>query len=140
VTRPNISGAAPIGAPPVVPLAIPPGAIMLAAPPALVSERNPEHLGMDAGLMRRTLSDMLGTPGFAVCVLVLAKRPRVLAAAPEDVVRFLRARRTGALVEAAPAAPAAPANDTPEELGDDVLRELGLPAPRPTKTQKAVQR
>ncbi len=68
---------------------------------------------------------MADDPAFRGSVVVLSRRPRELAAPPEEVLRFLRARRSVATPEAAPGA-----NDSAEheDGADRVLAELGLHA------------
>jgi hypothetical protein len=105
----------------VVPLAIPAGAIVMAAPPELVGEANAGHMGMEPAQLRAVLLAMRADPAFASCVMAVKLRPLVLVAAPRDVVRFLR----GA------AAALGPANDAqPVDGADAVLAEMGLKSTR----------
>jgi hypothetical protein len=75
---------------------------------------SPEH-------MRRTLAEMAGDATFRGSVLVLVKRPRVLAAPPEDVLRYLRARRACSMMETPATAP-----EKEPDGADSVLAEMGL--------------
>jgi hypothetical protein len=95
--------------------------ITIAPTPQLVGEANAWFLGMSPEHMRRTLADMAGDPTFRASVVVVMKRPRVLAAAPDDVLRYLRVRRACSVVEA----PATEAEEEPDGA-DGVLAELGL--------------
>jgi hypothetical protein len=95
--------------------------ITIAPTPQLVGEANAWFLGMSPEHMRRTLADMAADPTFRGCVVLLVKRPRVLAAAPDDVLRYLRARCTCLVVEA----PATAAEEE-QDGGDLVLAEMGL--------------
>jgi hypothetical protein len=111
-------------APVTIPLSIPAGAIVLAPQPALVGEANATHLGMTPAELHAVLAEMAKDPAHRAGVVVLSRRPRRLAAAPADVLRFLRARRgIGLEVPSGPAA-----NDAPGGLdeADQVLAELGL--------------
>jgi hypothetical protein len=108
--------------PPVSPMfatiAIPPGAVVVAPPPAMFGAACAAYLGMTPEQADRVLAEMARAKAFAACVVVLSKRPRALAAPPGDVLRYLRAERSVVAVVAA--------NDA-DDGANDVLAELGLP-------------
>lgn len=108
----------------VIPLSIPAGAIVLAPPPALVGEANAAHLGMTGADLATVLGEMARDPVHAARVVVLSRRPRRLAAAPDDVLRYLRLARSAVMLHAQPAAEPDPS--------DGVLEEMSL-APRPRR-------
>jgi hypothetical protein len=95
--------------------------ITIAPTPQLVGEANAWFLGMSPEHMRRTLADMAGDVTFRASVVVVVKRPRVLAAAPDDVLRYLRTRRACSVMEA----PATASGEEPDGA-DAVLAEMGL--------------
>src|ERR1700679_2637629 len=98
---------------------IPAGARGVTAAPPLWGVVCAPYLGMSEENAFRTLADMADDPAFRGCVVWLCKRPRELAAAPDDVIRFLRARRGMATSEAAPTN-----DDAPADGADRVLAEL----------------
>jgi hypothetical protein len=107
---------------------IPPGAVTVASPPALFGAECAAYLGMREPHARRVLDDMSRDPKFASCVVVLSRRPRELAAPPEEVVRFLRLRR-------ACAPPTEPADVTvvePDGIDQD-LADLGFSRTSPRR-------
>lgn len=89
------------------PIAIP-SVTLVQAPPALITRRNAEHVGMAGPEFLRTLRAMRADPRFRDAVIVHGKSFR--AASPEAVVAYLRAVPPGAANEAE---------------SDDLLRELG---------------
>src|SRR5262249_31116999 len=104
----------------IVPLALPAGAVTIAAPPALWGAACASYLGMTPAHARRVLAEMAHDKSFAAHVVILSRRPRELAAAPVDVVRFLRARRPALETEG-------PRGDGVEDESDRILAEMGLP-------------
>jgi hypothetical protein len=108
---PNVTIAIPLDALPAVTVA--------AAPPALVSpDVGAEHVGLTRSALVDVLRAMRADPDFAGCVIVLSRKR--VAASPEDVIRFLRARH------AATCAPAdEPSDDAPASGVDEVLSLVG---------------
>ena len=109
--RDTIAGPA-LAAP--VTITIPPIALpsvtVQASPPALITRRNADHLGMTADEVLRVLRAMRADPRFREAVIVHGKSYR--AAPPDAIIAYLRA------------APMTAAKDC-DEGGDDLLRELG---------------
>lgn len=99
-------------------VAIPPGAITVAPAPALWGAACASYLGMTPELARRTLAGMAEDPAFRGHVVYLSRRPRELAAAPGDVLRYLRTRASAG-PEVAPANEVAP---PPRDGADAVLQ------------------
>jgi hypothetical protein len=108
---------------PCVTIAIPLGALpavrVSAAPPALISpDVGAEHVGLTRSALVDVLRAMRADPNFGSRVVVLSRKRA--AAAPEDVIRFLRARYTPAC------APAEESTDDASAGGvDEVLSLIG---------------
>lgn len=100
-------------------IAIPVGAITVAPAPALFGAACASYLGMEPEQAARVLAEMAKDKAFASHVVVLSRRPRALAAPPDDVLRFLRAERSAV----GPVVAEEPVTDG----AADVLEELGLP-------------
>lgn len=117
MARPNASPLPPrvAAAPSSVTIAIPldaiPAVTYTAAPPALITKRNAEHLGMSGPELGRVLRAMRADPRFREDVIARGKSYR--AAPPEAILAYLRS------------VPAPVAKEADDGDGDDLLRELG---------------
>jgi hypothetical protein len=109
---------APAAAPSVtiaIPLEALPAVTVAAAPPALVSpDVGAEHVGLTRAGLVDVLRAMRADPDFAPCVIALSRKRT--AAAPEDVIRFLRARFTATRAAANEAGDEGPASGVDEVL------------------------
>jgi hypothetical protein len=96
-----------------LPVAALAGLTVQAAPPGLITKRNAAHLGMSGAELLRVLRAMLADPRFRDAVVRHGKSFR--AAAPEDIIAYLRA---------APLVAAAQAAD--DGIDHELLREAGF--------------
>lgn len=95
-----------------IPLDAIPAVTYTAAPPALITKRNAEHVGMSGPELVRVLRAMRADPRFREAVIAHGKSYR--AAPPEAIVAYLRS------------VPAPVGKEGSEDGdGDDLLRELG---------------
>lgn len=112
---------APPGATATISLAIPTdGLTVHAPPPALVTNRNPEHVGLTRRDLLDVLRDMRREPRFAPEVVI---RGKIRGASPAAILAFLR-EQTGLRLD--PSAPVAANEDDVETLAAEVRRDLGL--------------
>jgi hypothetical protein len=129
VTPARTSTTASASATATISLAIPADALTIhASPPALVTNRNPEHIGLTRRDLLDLLRDMRRNPSFAAEVVM---RGKIRGASPTAILAFLREQTANAsrLLDALPVA----ANDAALEDEDDVdalaakmRRDLGL--------------
>jgi hypothetical protein len=120
---------APSSASATISLAIPTDALTVhASPPALVTNRNPEHVGLTRRDLLDLLRDMRRNPSFADEVVM---RGKIRGASPTAILAFLREQTAHASrpIDVSPVA----ANDAALEDEDDVeaqavkvRRDLGL--------------
>jgi hypothetical protein len=113
---------------PQVTIAIPPIALPNVTahlpPPALISaDVGAEHVGLTRAGLVDVLAAMRRDPDFAGCVILMSRKRS--AAAPADVVRFLRARFT-ALAATPVTSEAATAGDCDTDRASGVDRVLAL--------------
>ena len=98
-----------------IPLDALPAVTVAAAPPALVSpDVGAEHVGLTRAALVDVFRAMRADPEFAGCVISLSRKRA--AAAPEDVIRFLRARHTSTCASTNEASHVAPTSGVDEVL------------------------
>jgi hypothetical protein len=113
-------------------LAIPVEAFtILAAPPALVTNHNPEHVGLTRRVLLAVFREMVGNPRFAPEVVI---RGKIRGAPPAAIVAYLREQTAHASrsVQMAPEA----ANDD-DALDAEARRSIGVELVAPAQRSTA---
>jgi hypothetical protein len=118
------TGVAPIGAPTLTLAITPPSVTLQAPPPALISsDFGGEYLGLSHAALVDVFAEMRRDPDFAERVIVMSRKR--VAASPEDMIAFLRARYSAKRPTASEPAEAPPANDAADGGVDSVLALVG---------------